>query len=106
MSLLLEVKKKLTVSRGTFVLLFRFGFGEDGHKRLYAPPANNVNKDPQPRADAACSSTGGIAGSNGRIRFPHGVQRSGIPPAALQCSAAPTQPQETTHMSRMAQQRR
>lgn len=59
-------------------------WGPDKDGRLYAPPANNVNRDPEAPADVVCSSTGGIAGSNSCI-CPTWCPALRSCPCSLQC---------------------
>lgn len=103
MPLLLTVQKKLTGS-----VVFQFSLrsclqGPDKDSRLHAPPANNVNKDPQPHADVACSSTGGAAGSNGHI-FPTWRPARRNPPRSLAVQRGLHSSRGKRHTSRSAQQ--
>lgn len=101
--LLHTVQKKLT---GSVVLQFSLRSclqGPDKDSRLHAPPANNVNKDPQPHADVACSSTGGAAGSNGHI-FPTWRPARRNPPRSFAVQHGLHSSRGTRHTSCTAQQ--
>ncbi|TNN48517.1 hypothetical protein EYF80_041261 [Liparis tanakae] len=72
--------------------------GPNEDSRLYAPPANNVNTDPQP-ARCAPALEGLLPVM--AVSFPHGVRLSGILPAARR-AAAPPRSRGKQHMTCMA----